>query len=56
MRVKELIALLETMDQEAAVEVYAGYDYEFGPMYKAEVYVNQEPSYHKEVKNIVYIE
>ena len=57
MRVKELIALLETMDQEAFVEVYAGYDYEYGTQYKSDVTVTQEPSYILGDKsNVVYID
>ena len=44
MKVKELIEKLLEMDQEASVEIYAGYDYEYGAQYKADVDVVQENS------------
>ena len=57
MRVKQLVAKLLEMDQEASVEVYAGYDYEYGAQYKDDVTVVQEPSYILGDKgNVVYIE
>lgn len=36
MRVKQLIEILQTMDQESVVNVYNGYDLEYGDTYKSE--------------------
>lgn len=57
MRVKELVAELLKMDQEALVEIYAGYDYEYGDQYKEHITITQEPSYILgDDSNIVYID
>ena len=42
MRVKQLIEILQTMDQEAVVNVYNGYCPECGDTYKAEFEVVEE--------------
>ena len=42
MRVKQLIEILQTMDQEALVNVYNGYDLECGDTYKDEFEVVEE--------------
>ena len=57
MKVKDLVAKLLEMDQEASVEIYAGYDCEYGQQYKDDVSVVQEPSFILGDKsNVVYIE
>lgn len=57
MKVKELVEKLLEMDQEASIEIYAGYDYEYGAQYKNDVTVTQEPSYILGDKsNVVYID
>lgn len=42
MKVKQLIEILQTMDQEAVVNVYNGYDLEYGDTYKDEFDVVEE--------------
>ena len=42
MKVKQMIEILQTMDQEAVVNVYNGYDLEYGDTYKSEFEVVEE--------------
>ena len=42
MKVKQLIEILQTVDQEAVVNVYNGYDLEYGDTYKYEFEVVEE--------------
>lgn len=49
MRVKQLIEILQTMDQEAVVNVYNDYDLEYGDTYKSQFEVVEEALDWKEV-------